>query len=56
MTALVATYTTLQPLAAALLAVLFLGERPSWHEAAGFVLITAGLWLVSGAKRGGLRE
>ena len=50
---LVATYTTLQPLAAALLAVLFLQERPSWREGAGFALITAGLWLVSGARRGG---
>jgi drug/metabolite transporter (DMT)-like permease len=49
--ALVATYTTLQPIAAALLAALILKERPSWQEAAGFALITAGLWLVSGQRK-----
>lgn len=45
---LVAAYTTLQPLATALLAVIFLGETLGWREAAGFVLISAGLW---GASR-----
>ena len=44
--ALVATYTTLQPVVAAVLAVLFLGESAGWREAAGFVLIVAGLaWI-----------
>jgi drug/metabolite transporter (DMT)-like permease len=45
--ALVAAYTTLQPLAAALLAVSFLGERFGWREAFGFILISSGLFLVS---------
>jgi drug/metabolite transporter (DMT)-like permease len=45
--ALVAAYTTLQPAAAAVLAVTFLGERFGWREGAGFALITAGLVLVS---------
>ncbi len=44
---LVATYTTLQPLAAATLAALFLGERPGWPHALGGALIVAGLALVS---------
>lgn len=44
---LVATYITLQPLLSALLAATFLGERFGAAEAAGFVLIAAGLWLVS---------
>ncbi|MEW5764647.1 MAG: DMT family transporter [Acidobacteriota bacterium] len=50
--ALVAAYTTLQPLAAALLAVPFLGERLGWREAVGFGLISMGLFLVSGRKGG----
>ncbi|MEW6757821.1 MAG: DMT family transporter [Acidobacteriota bacterium] len=50
--ALVAAYTTLQPLAAALLAVPFLGERLGWREALGFALISLGLLLVS-RRRGG---
>jgi drug/metabolite transporter (DMT)-like permease len=45
--ALVAAYTTLQPLSAALLAAAFLGEAFGWAEGAGFALILAGLWLVS---------
>jgi len=51
--ALVATYTTLQPVAAAALAILLLGERADWHEAVGFALIAAGLYCVS--RRGGAR-
>lgn len=45
--ALVATYTTLQPVAAAALAVLLLGERAGWNEALGFALIVGGLVCVS---------
>ncbi len=45
--ALVATYTTLQPVAAALLAILLLGERGTWQEALGFALIAGGLACVS---------
>src|SRR5436305_2358374 len=45
--ALVAAYSTLQPLTAAALAATFLGERFGWGEAAGFALIVAGLWQVS---------
>lgn len=46
--ALVAAYTTLQPLASTLLAALFLGERAGWRSAVGFALIVTGLWGVSG--------
>ncbi|HEV7505761.1 MAG TPA: DMT family transporter [Thermoanaerobaculia bacterium] len=45
--ALVAAYTTLQPLVAAALAVAFLGERFGWAEGLGFALILGGLWLVT---------
>jgi drug/metabolite transporter (DMT)-like permease len=45
--ALVAAYTTLQPLAAAALAGAFLGERFGWAEGVGFALIVAGLWRVT---------
>ena len=45
--ALVAAYTTLQPLVAAALAAAFLGERFGWAEGLGFGLILGGLWLVS---------
>lgn len=45
--ALVAAYSTLQPLVAASLAAIFLGERLGWAEAAGFGLIAAGLWRAS---------
>jgi len=49
---LVAGYTTLQPLSAATLAALFLGEAVGWREAAGLLLIVAGLLLVNrGLKR-----
>jgi len=48
---LVATYTTLQPVSAALLAVLILGERAGWREGIGFALIAAGLSLVSRRSR-----
>jgi drug/metabolite transporter (DMT)-like permease len=48
--ALVATYSTLQPVVAAGLAAAFLGERFGWAEAAGFVLIAGGLLLVSTRK------
>lgn len=47
---LVATYTTLQPLAAALMAALFLGERAGWREAFGFALIVAGLAVVTRSR------
>lgn len=50
--ALVAAYTTLQPLVAAALAVAFLGERFGWAEGLGFVLILGGLWLVTVAAPG----
>jgi len=45
--ALVAAYSTLQPLVAAGLAAAFLGESFGWVEGAGFTLIMAGLWQVS---------
>jgi drug/metabolite transporter (DMT)-like permease len=45
--ALVAAYITLQPVAAGLLAMLFLGERAGLRELAGFVLIVLGLYTVS---------
>jgi drug/metabolite transporter (DMT)-like permease len=45
--ALVATYTTLQPVAAAVLAIFILGEHATWQEAVGFGLIAAGLMCVS---------
>ncbi|HVR99310.1 MAG TPA: DMT family transporter [Thermoanaerobaculia bacterium] len=45
--ALVAAYTTLQPLATALLAAAFLGETFGWAEGLGLGLIVAGLWQVS---------
>ncbi|HKH44954.1 MAG TPA: DMT family transporter [Thermoanaerobaculia bacterium] len=45
--ALVAAYSTLQPLVAAVLAAAFLGERFGWIEGVGFALIVAGLWQVS---------
>jgi len=45
--ALVAAYSTLQPLVAATLAAAFLGERFGWMEGLGFVLIVAGLWRVN---------
>lgn len=44
---LAAAYVTAQPLTTALLAALLLAERPGWREAAGFLLIAAGLTLVS---------
>jgi len=44
---LVAAYTTLQPLASAGLAAVFLGERFGWPEGVGFVLIAGGLWVVA---------
>lgn len=43
----VAAYTTLQPPISTTLAVLVLGERVGWVEAAGAALIVAGLLLVS---------
>jgi drug/metabolite transporter (DMT)-like permease len=45
--ALVAAYTTLQPLVAATMAAAFLGERFGWAEGVGFALILAGLWRVT---------
>ena len=48
--ALVAVYNTLQPLVAATLGVLFLGETFGWAEGLGFALIVAGLWQVTTAQ------
>jgi drug/metabolite transporter (DMT)-like permease len=45
--ALVAAFSTLQPLVAASLAAVFLGERFGWVEGLGFALIATGLWQVS---------
>jgi drug/metabolite transporter (DMT)-like permease len=47
--AVVATYTTLQPITSAVLAAIFLGETVGIPEALGFVLIAGGLFLVSRA-------
>ncbi len=44
---LTAAYTTLQPVATATLAAIFLAESPGWVQAAGFGLIAGGLWVVS---------
>lgn len=48
---LAATYTTVQPLLTALLAMIFLGEKLRAPQVAGFVLIATGLWLVSWRRR-----
>jgi drug/metabolite transporter (DMT)-like permease len=45
--ALVASYSTLQPLVAATLAAVFLGERFGWVEGVGLALIVTGLWRVT---------
>lgn len=50
---LVATYTTLQPLSASLLAILFLGERIGWPQLLGGLLIIAGLQRVARASAQG---
>jgi drug/metabolite transporter (DMT)-like permease len=53
---LTAAYTTVQPVATAALAALFLAERPGWLQGAGFVLIVGGLWVVAKrAERRGAR-
>ena len=44
---LAAAYTTLQPIFTATFAMLFLGEKAGWRQAAGFVLIATGLAVVS---------
>lgn len=49
---LAASYTTAQPLFAALLAAWFLGEHFGWGEGAGFLLIAAGLLRVSWRRSG----
>lgn len=49
--ALVAAYTTLQPVIAALLAIVFLGETPGVREIAGFLLIASGLATINGWLR-----
>jgi drug/metabolite transporter (DMT)-like permease len=54
--AMVAAYSTLQPLVTAVLAAAFLGERFGWIEGLGFALIVAGLWLVSAAPAPPLPE
>jgi drug/metabolite transporter (DMT)-like permease len=48
---LAAAYTTVQPLLTAMLAMVFLAERLGGPQIAGFVLIAAGLWLVSWRRR-----
>lgn len=53
---LVAAYTTLQPLASALLAAAMLGETFGWREGVGFALIAAGLWVVSSRQAVRMRE
>ena len=45
--ALVAAYTTMQPVFGAALAAAFLGERMGWEEVVGFLLIAGGLRLVN---------
>ncbi|MDP8225044.1 MAG: DMT family transporter [Candidatus Lernaella stagnicola] len=47
MPSLVSAYKTLQPISAALLAAVFLGEIIGWVEAAGFATIIGGLFLVT---------
>lgn len=47
--ALVAVYTTLQPVFGSSLAALFLGERFGLNQAGGFVLIATGLWVTARA-------
>ncbi len=51
--ALVAAYITLQPVAAGVLAMIFLGERAGLRELAGFVLIVLGLYTVSRQRGSG---
>ncbi len=48
---LVAIYTTVQPLVAAVAAVAFLGESPGLPEAIGFVLISAGVVIAGRTRR-----
>lgn len=48
--AVVAAFTTLQPVLTTGLAFALLGERPGWQHAAGFVLIVAGLALVASTR------
>jgi drug/metabolite transporter (DMT)-like permease len=50
--ALVAAYSTLQPVVATALAATFLGERLGWTEGIGFALIAAGLWRLSAGEAG----
>jgi len=49
--ALVAVYTTVQPLITGTLAAVFLDETFGWAEVAGFALIVSGLWQVNAAAR-----
>jgi drug/metabolite transporter (DMT)-like permease len=50
--ALVAAFTTLQPVLTTMLAATFLGERLRLHQGLGFLLIVAGLVVVSLRRRG----
>jgi drug/metabolite transporter (DMT)-like permease len=50
--ALVAAYTTLQPVVATSLAVLFLGEAPGAHAAVGLALIVSGLAAINARPAG----
>lgn len=45
-------YIHLMPLFGALLAVVFLGERPGWFHAVGMALIGGGIWLSARPRRG----
>ena len=47
-----ASPAALNPALTALLAIPTLGEVPSWPELPGFVALTAGVWLASGARLG----
>ncbi|MGE0640651.1 MAG: DMT family transporter [Thermoanaerobaculia bacterium] len=46
----VAAFTTLQPLLTILVAIPLLGEKPSWNQGVGFLLIAAGLVVVRQAR------
>ncbi|MCK6547149.1 DMT family transporter [Myxococcota bacterium] len=54
--AMAATYITLQPLVATLIAALLLGERAGWRQAVGFVSIVLGLAVVTWAQGAARRE
>ena len=49
----VSVFLFLNPIVGVLGSALYLGERVSWRLAAGAALTAAGVWLVTGEKRGG---